>query len=255
MRLARLILPILAALATPVAAAPCTEVVGEARVIGHDGYASLTLEDGREVRLADIVPATAVAPQAGADALAPLIGTLIGTEVTVRRVAADIPNDRYGRIVGDVVPKATRGVLSQQLLREGLALVDPAVMSQTCLDELFAAEREAEQARRGLWRGTLVRSADDPDLADASGHFGLVVGAVKSVGETRETIYLNFGADYRTDFTALIRREDAKGWADTLMALEGRNVRIRGVLEAWNGGLIRVQHLRQIELLPNGQSG
>ncbi len=252
MRPPGLTLALLAALATPVAAAaPCTEIVGEARVAAHDGYASLQLEDGREVRLADIVPAVAVAPPTGADALAPLIGT----EVTVRRVAADGPNDRYGRVVGDIVPKATGDSLSQQLLREGLALVDPAVMSQACLDELFAAERQAEKARRGFWQGTLVRSADDPNLAGASGRYGLVAGAVKSVGETRETIYLNFGADYRTDFTALIRREDAKGWADTLMALKGRNVRIRGVLEAWNGGLIRVQHLRQIELLPNGQPG
>jgi len=224
------------------------EALGEARVVAADGYASLRLDDGREVRLADIVPAA----EAEADMLAPVIGKV----VAVSRVeAAD--GDRYGRIPGDVAEtddgalKDTGGGLSRRLVAEGLALVDPAVMSEPCLDVLFAAEREAEQAKRGVWAGAgPVRSADDPDLAANAGRYGIVGGTVQSVGETRRTLYLNFGANYRTDFTGLVRREDARGWADTLTAMEGRKVRIRGVLESWNGGLIRVEHPRQIELMP-----
>ena len=71
-----------------------------------------------------------------------------------------------------------------------------------------------------------------------------------NVGETKRTIYLNFGEDYRTDFTALIRRSDAAGWGDGLKDLAGVSVRIRGVMEAWNGGLIRIEHPGQIERLP-----
>ena len=231
----------------PLAAAPCLEAVGEAEVTGSDAYATLRLGDGRAVRLADIVPAGG---SAAPDAIGRLAG-LAGQAVEVRRSGdATEGGDRYGRIVGDVAPKATGDSLSQQLLREGLALVDPAVMSDECLDALFAAEREAERARRGLWDDTPVLGSADPGLASAAGRYVLVEGVVRTIGETRETIYLNFGSDYRNDFTALIRREDANGWADTLLAFEGRNVRIRGVLEAWNGGLIRVEHLRQIELLP-----
>ena len=246
MRRVRLILALWALGAPAPLAAACLEAVGEAAVAGNDGHATLRLADGRELRLAEIAPVDAAAT----------LARLAGASVDVHR-AADAPGggDRYGRIVGDVAPKATGDSLSQQLLREGLALVDPAVMSDACLEVLFAAEREAERARRGLWQDGPAMAARDPDLAEAAGRYVLVEGVVQTVGETRETIYLNFGSDYRTDFTALIRRDDAKGWADTLSAFKGRNVRIRGVLQAWNGGLIRVEHLRQIELLPRDRRG
>lgn len=232
--------------------------MGEATIAAEDGFASLRLDDGREIRLADIVPATtATAAAAVAESGAAMLAPFVGAAVTVSAVddAAE-GGDRYGRILGDVALKATGEPLSRRLVAQGLALVDPAVMSEPCLDALFAAEREAEQSRRGVWADAgPVRSADDPGLAGEAGRYVLVGGVVSGIGETRRTLYLNFGADYRTDFTGLVRREDAKGWADTLKALEGRTVRIRGVLQSWNGGLIRVEHLRQIELLPAGRPG
>lgn len=246
--------PLLAAAlgaAPPANAQDCLTAAGGGTVEGHDGFASLVMADAREVRLADIVPASAAAPADESNALVPFLGA----QVSVLSVT-DLPDDgdRYGRTLGDVALKDTGERLSPRLLREGLALVDPAVMSGSCLDALFAAEREAEKARRGIWaHGALVRFADDPELAKAAGKYAIVQGELASVGQTRRTIYLNFGADYRTDFTALVRREDAEGWADTLTALKGRTVRIRGVVQAWNGGLIRVEHLRQIELLPEGR--
>ena len=231
------------------AGAPCLAADGPAATVtGHDGYASLTLEDGREVRLADIVPAAALARSGtGADPLA----ALLGREATVMRAmeTSGAPVDRYGRTVGDIVLKDTGDSLLGRVIAEGLALVDPAVMSDRCLDELFVAERQAEAARRGLWaNGGPELASDAPDLLAAVGRYVLVEGRVESVGETRRTIYLNFGKEYRTDFTALVRRRDAATWADSLKALEGRTVRLRGVLEAWNGGLIRLEHRRQVEL-------
>ncbi|MEM8664318.1 MAG: thermonuclease family protein [Pseudomonadota bacterium] len=232
------------------AAADCFAPAEAGRVAGHDGFASLRLENGPEVRLADIVPAfvgTAAPLRDGTIDAA--LGALIGEEVTVRRSVNAPQSDRYGRVVGDLVRKDTAASVVHELLRQGLALVDPAVMSETCLDALFAQERQAERAGRGFWQSGAVRDAGDPELADAAGSYTLVEGVVKSIGETRGAIYLNFGETYRTDFTAIVRRRDAKDWIGGLMGLKGRKVRLRGVLEAWNGALIRLEHPRQVERL------
>ena len=77
----------------------------------------------------------------------------------------------------------------------------------------------------------------------------LVEGTVLDVGQSRRTIFLNFGTDWRTDFTAMIVQATARTWTEAPAALAGERVRIRGVLEAWNGGLIKVEHPAQIERL------
>lgn len=225
----------------PVEAAPepCLTADGEAVLTGIDETLTATLDDGRRVRLADVAAAAAPPSLTGA--------------VAVLRATAE--PDRYGRVVGDLVLKATGASVRVELIKNGLAFVDPAVMSGACLQALFAAERSAETDRRGVWADSPVISADSPALAAAAGRIVIVDGTVKTIGETRQTIYLNFGYRYRTDFTVIVRKRDARGWDDAARALEGRRVRVRGLLEAWNGGLIRVEHPAQIDALAGAQGG
>jgi hypothetical protein len=151
--------------------------------------------------------------------------------------------------------EATGESLSAMLLRRGLAFVDPAVMQDGCHRELFAAEAAGRTSGAGLWAAPgPTRRADAPDLEAVAGRYALVEGTVASTARTRRTVYLNFGEDYRTDFTALARRRDVRPWEDRLLGLEGERVRIRGVLEAWHGGLIRIEHPAQVERLgPSAQ--
>ena len=212
-------------------------------VSGAAGPASLALDDGRVVRLVDIRPAAG-----GLSGLKTVQGP-----ATLNRVVATQP-DRHGRILGDIVFDATRSAtrdrLSAMLLQRGLAFVDPAVMHASCLNGLFRAEAVAEAAARGAWAAAIPVPAEEAArLPTRTGDYAIVEGRVLSVGTTRRTIYLNFGTDHRTDFTALARRGDVRRWEDALTALEGERVRVRGVLEAWNGGLIRIEHPAQVERL------
>ena len=224
------------------AGAQCLVASGEARVTAA-AATTLTLDDGRRVKLADVRPAGPLA--------AAWLGRLVGSRVKI--VAGG--TDRWGRVVGDVVPleprdaalKDTDRGLVVAMLASGVALVDPVDMSAPCLAELFGAERTAEANRRGVWQEPPVVSAAAEGLAQGSGRFVLVDGTVASVGETKQSLYLDFGTSWRTDFTVMIRRRDASEWGLDVNALLQKPIRVRGVLEAWNGGLIRLEHPAQIE--------
>lgn len=236
-----------AALFATQALSQCLVPAGEATVVAVPSAEAVALDDGRVLRLADI-------RAADADAMRAALAELVGDRVSVAEV---VPGrvDRWGRRGGDatpllhadVAPKDTARGLRIAIVSRGLALVDPVDMSGACLAELFGAERAAEADRRGVWRTPPILPAAAEGLAKGLGRYVLVDGTVASVGETGETVYLNFGENWRTDFTALISRRDASAWGFDAPALSGKRVRVRGVLEAWNGGLIRIEHPAQVD--------
>ena len=68
----------------------------------------------------------------------------------------------------------------------------------------------------------------------------------------RGRAYLNFGPDWRSDFTvsaaSAARRLFERDGHD-LIALEGRIIRVRGWIKWWNGPMIELTHPEQIEVL------
>ena len=112
---------------------------------------------------------------------------------------------------------------------------------------------QARQARRGLWaRGAYrIRSAD-ANLWPALNSFQIVEGTPVKLEHLRDRTYLNFGADYATDFTLTISARDRKLFDAMPWRLEdliGRRLRIRGWLELRGGPLIEITYPEQIEVL------
>jgi len=97
-----------------------------------------------------------------------------------------------------------------------------------------------------------VRDAADLESMNALGYsFQIVEGRVRDVADRSGRVYLNFGEDWRTDFTATIAPSDRDSFGGSKIALtdlEGRNVRVRGWLKQRNGPMIEVSHPEQIEL-------
>ena len=213
----------------------------------------LVLADGRTVRLADVAIATGAA---GDEALRRL-GALAARTVTIHPVGAG--PDRYGDLRAHVALSAGdeagsgAGWLQASLVGDGLAHVAPDVLASPCVDDLLPVEDAARGARAGLWgEGRWPVPAGMRGLADRAGQYAFVEGRVLTSGESRQVVYLNFGRDWATDFTVLVRKSDLRGWpaeARDVTALVGSRVRARGRLESWNGGLIRVEHPAQIEVV------
>ncbi len=68
----------------------------------------------------------------------------------------------------------------------------------------------------------------------------------------RGRVYLNFGPDWRTDFTIAIAPRDRRRFTRAGLLpgdWDGRRLRVRGWLKRYNGPMIEATHPEQIELL------
>ncbi len=88
-------------------------------------------------------------------------------------------------------------------------------------------------------------------IAEMLGSFQLVEGPVVGAAIVRRRGYLNFGADWKSDFTISIAPGDRKLFGpegEDTTALEGRTVRVRGWIKSFNGAMIEATHPEQIEV-------
>lgn len=159
--------------------------------------------------------------------------------------------DRHGRLLAHLLDEESRWLQGEMLAR-GLARVYSFEDNRVAIAEMLALEAEAREARRGLWADPfyMVRSAEE--AARHVGGFELVEGEVLAVGRARGRVFLNFGEDYKRDFTAVLepaarRLFEREGRAPT--AYRGRRVRVRGWVQSLNGPMIEVTHPEQIEVL------
>jgi hypothetical protein len=196
------------------------------------------------VRLAD-----GAASAAARAALTELTGTKV--RISVRR-----PEDRWGRIAGDVA--GPRGDVALALLDDGLALADPGDRDGNCRPEFHLRENEARARGLGLWGAAdgVLDAEDLPSLLARAGRFAVVEGRVRGVGERRFVTYLNFGADWAEDFTVTIRK---RTWTKLGSAgidsagLRGRRIRVRGLIQNRGGPAVTIDAAEAIEVLDEGR--
>jgi hypothetical protein len=237
------------AVAAPVAT--CSPAAGPAvAVAAVPAPFELLLADGTRVRIAGIGLAAAGEGDAFSEAT---LRALVAPGPV--RLGAGLPRlDRYGRRVARVAT-ATGADVGERLVAAGAALVGPAPFTEAegpCRSRLLAAEASARTAGAGLWEdGTFaIDAADDPLLEARAGRYALVEGRIAGVGKAGRTRYLNFGRRWSLDFTATIAESDGawpRGWGIDPTALDGTRVRVRGWLEADDGGLVRLGRPEDLE--------
>ncbi len=145
------------------------------------------------------------------------------------------PLDRYGR---------AKVITNQEsLLSQGKVVMDGSVENPVWR----LAEQAARRARRGLWTTLPLLTAHQ--MGEGTGEFSLVRGRVQSFFQSYDDRYLNFGPDWKTDFTLRIPRRYWKQFPDT-KKLVGKNIEARGILHTRNGAMITLLSPGQIEVLP-----
>lgn len=219
---------------------------------------SLVLADGRLLRLAGIR-----APQAplGYAGEAPW-RRAVEAAAALRRLApegaellflAETPShDRHGRLRVQAAT-AEGGWLQPALLEAGAVQVDAEPLAASALEPLLAAEAAARGAARGLWNDPAHALWHAEAAGGAIGRFAVVEGRVLAAAEVRGTGYLNFGEDWRRDFTLRLDPPVRRAFERAGLPVEslaGRRVRARGWVFFSGGPMIALRYPEQLELLP-----
>ncbi|HSZ74337.1 MAG TPA: thermonuclease family protein, partial [Rhizomicrobium sp.] len=221
-----------------------------ARVLRVDNDGTLILKDGRQavaegIRLpqgrADHAPDYFVT-----ESLAALRDLVVGKTVTLKTLMPD--EDRYGRLRAQIT--ADGKWVQGEMLAEGLARVSLSPARTECSTALYGLEEKARVAKAGLWASQdyAVRTPDK--LWHDLGTFQVVEGKVLNASVHGGRAYLNFGADWRTDFTVTIAPDDMKSFRKEHIDprdYAGKFVRVRGFLDWQNGPEIATANPEGIE--------
>lgn len=196
--------------------------------LGRRGFAAWPLADEARDRLAALV-----------------LGRQVSLAYGGRRI------DRHGRALAHLV--RDDGLWIQDaMLADGMARVYSFEDNRMAVDRMLAAERRARATGRGIWGHPFyaIRTAGETGaLLDS---FQVVEAVVLDAAEVRRRVYLNFGADWRDDFTVSIAPEHVRDFVAAgldPLDLSGRRIRVRGWLYQRNGPMIDATHPEQIELL------
>lgn len=219
---------------------------------------TLVLATGERVRLVDIN--TPEGPHDGApaepfsdDARARLKELVLDEDVRLETGRKE--RDQYGRKLAHVYVGTTW--VNGTLVREGLAVAYTFADNHMKVAEILKAEAEARATQRGLWAHPRwsVKDAATCCTEDEMAKFQIVEGTAVANGGDKDHIYLNFGPDYRTDFTIRIARRDAKkhfakeGIKNVGEHYTGRPIRVHGMVVPVYGAMVVVSHPAQMEII------
>jgi len=216
------------------------------------------LIDGRIIQLAGIAVPDYTPYDTGDLGMAAL--ELLKAELTQKHVkiyqSKDVQNGRMNRMghhVAHLAEKNSGHWIQGALIASGIARVRPSPDYIDMAPQMLALEEEARQAKRGLWKDEQYAVLNPDNAGEHLNDWAIVEGTIRAAAMANNTIYLNFGSDWRSDFTIGIkpevRRELAKLNIDPLQ-YANHHVRVRGWMENYNGPYIELMHPVWIETLP-----
>lgn len=223
---------------------------------------TVLLDDQSEVRLIGALAPRSPDMTTGASAWPPeqqaeaaLRELVLGSSVEV--AYAEQRRDRYGRLLAHLFLNRNGEHIWVQgaLLSSGHARAYGLPGSFACMRELLAHENVARWSRAGLWANAAYatrRAFRTREILRQRNTYQIVEGRVVRVAASKSRTYLNFGRDWRTDFTAGIATKLVKenpDLAGLLASLEGKRIEVRGWVEYRNGPFIEVEDPSQIAIV------
>lgn len=249
----------------PLNATECSfEKAAPTKIVNIDEHGVLTLKDERRLKLADLFfPLDKETGTLSSQTLLQMRQMIKGQET---RILTSGPADRYGREPVYLYAQKTDGqpyLVQKELIRSGAAIYMPdpqlrKIFASDCdvyqiKTELIAIapkEPTFEVRREGGFLSVL--SANNQRLWGLEGEFVIVRGVVTEVRRTKRGVSINFGDDWKKDFTAYLSPLVSKSFEDNTNLnsnLVGQQVQLRGFLDLYYGPSMRIDHLTQMEML------
>ena len=206
---------------------------------------TLTLDQGNQVHLAGIN----IPPGESDKVIAVLKSLIEGRQVQLISVGPE--RDRWRRMVAQVM-RADGLWIQGHLVREGLVRVAGDPDHRMMVTELLYLEDQARQNRVGIWVGKDFQPHRATFMPRATGAFEIVEGTVITAAIVGGRGYLNFGEDRHRDFTIAAEPEVLRVFTKSgidWQGYQGRQIRVRGHVNFFDGPRIDVTYPEQIEII------
>ena len=154
--------------------------------------------------------------------------------------------DRHGRRLAHVFSGPLW--LQRELVARGLAVVAPPLVSRERAEALLQLEGQARLSEPGAWLRREARAVAADDARSVLDRFAIVEGRVLSVRRGFRSSFVNFGEDWREDFTIYLKRGRISRAFPPEM-LEGQRIRVRGWVFYSNGPAIELADPLYLETL------
>lgn len=163
-------------------------------------------------------------------------------------------HDKYGRVLAFIKDNSGEHI-NKKMLEDGLAHVYTFPDTPFDASTFFKAEHSARIQKKGLWNlpRWQIKETSDPISKKSIGQFNITEGTVLNTKTVKNKIYLNFGKDWRTDFTVEIKKKHWNNFTEYNINphtdYKGKTLRIRGFLKPVNGILVTATHPAQLEII------
>jgi len=145
----------------------------------------------------------------------------------------------------------------EALVQNGLAFAYPTQSHFAVADRLYTAEESAREAKLGFWAQEEWQVLTPETVQKVENRFAIVMGKVHAVASRNNVIYLNFGENWRSDFTVAmdsrLRRDFAKAGIST-MDLGDKIIEARGWVRDYNGAFMEVFHPSQVRIISSSSA-
>lgn len=182
-----------------------------------------------------------------------------GTEVMVYQRRAQSNDTKRGRVnrmghlLAHVVRKDNEQWINGALVADGLAWVMTDAANPELTDQLYTLENKARKSGKNIWSKESVNGLLNADTAiKGDGQYRVVEAKVLRSATAKNNLYLNFGKDWRDDFTVMLspslRKTLARRGTDP-MSLSGKTIRVRGWIRNWNGPYMELETAERLEIV------
>lgn len=220
---------------------------------------TLRLKDGTFVRLAGLDIPQFVYPEPGEISLKAkaALDSLFQEQPDIILFQTKAPKtgrvNRLGQSLAHVKTQKEDIWVQGYLLAHGFARAAPTPSNPEMTVQMLKLEDTARAKKTGLWAQGAHPVLTPETALNANGSFAVVEGTVVGAASVKNNLYLNFGQNWREDFTVMIppavRKMMVRVGIDPL-ALAGKTIRVRGWVREYNGALIELDHPASLELLP-----
>ena len=159
--------------------------------------------------------------------------------------------DRYGRLLAYCFVEDT--FVNAKLIEEGYAVTYTKPPNIKYSDQLISLQKNAKQQNKGLWGA--YETIDHSQAHNYINQIRTVRGKIVNTYDSGKAVFLNFGTNYKEDFTVVIFYSSLKFFLDKginpATFYKGKTVEVAGKIKEFNGPEIIVNTPGEIDVLDN----